>query len=111
MHKQIDALALKMVNKVLKQHNAKVVKSSAGSARYLIQRKRVASNSYGAQAGSYYSVGVTYGEALLDVLKDTSKQVVKDRENGWYMRSQYGDNGLPVVLDEREMLQVELALA
>ena len=112
MHKQIDKQALKNVNKVLKQHNCRVVKSAAGSARYLVQRKRFSTNSWGAKAGSWFAIGLAYGEALADVLKDPSLRLNKlVGADGWYGQGPNNDNYNPIVLDEREALAVELALA
>lgn len=111
MHKQIDKQALKNVNKVLKQHNCRVVKSTAGSARYVVQRERAIANNYGAPVGSWFAIGLAYGEALADVLKDPTARLNKMvGANGWYGSGPNGDNYNPIVLDEREALVVELAL-
>lgn len=114
MHKQIDKQALKNVNKVLKQHNCRVVKSAAGSARYLVQRGEVRPGYLDPtkRVKGWFTIGLAYGEALVDVLKDPSlrtNDVVG--ANGWYGQGPNGNNYNPPVLDEREALAVELALA
>lgn len=112
MHKQIEKTALKAVNKVLKQHNCKVVLAAKSKTRYIVQRKRAVTNSYGAKAGSWFAIGLAYGDELLTVLKDGTLRL-NDLvgANGWYGSGPVGDNYTPVTLDEREALQVELALA
>lgn len=128
MHTQIDKLALKAVNQVLKPHGIKIIKSSDNAARLIIQRSRIetytqtrpriehrqgvwAAQVAGQKVVRHYAVGLAYGEALLTVLKNPSlrtNNVVG--ANGWYgMRQvmQADENYTPPVFDEETLAMLE----
>lgn len=111
MTKQIEKSALKAVNKVLAQHNCRVVRGAGPNGRYVVQRKRLVANNYGA-VGNWFAIGLAYADKLSEVLRDDTLRINKQvGANGWYGAGPNGDNYMPVTLDEREALQVELALA
>ncbi len=108
MHKQIEKQVLKQVNAVLKKQDCKVILAQGSKARYIVQRRALS------KIGSpFYAIGLAYGEALLDVLKDDTMRV-NDLvgANGWY--GNFGFNGetyLPVQLSAEEVEQLETLLA
>jgi len=111
MHLEIDAKAKKAINKTLKAFGLRITLGQGSTTRYMIQRKRMITNSYGAKPGSWYAVGLAYGEQLVNVLKDGTMAIKKTGDNGWYLdRKDFGDVWGPVEIEERAMLVIELTL-
>lgn len=111
MHLEIDAKAKKAINKRLATFGLRITLGQGSTARYMIQRKRLVTNSYGAKPGSWYAIGLAYGEQLANVLKDETLEVKKTGDNGWYVdRREFGDVWGRGEIDEHTLLSVELIL-
>lgn len=104
MHKEIDKQALKDLNKILKAHGCKVVKTADSKTRYLVKRmvqealthdepggeSRGMAFRHPKKAGTvmtrWYAIGIAYGETLMGIFKDATMTHKLAGTDGWYQK-------------------------
>lgn len=95
------------VNKILKLMNLRVVLSQGSQNRYIIQRKRLREYNC-SKVGSYFAVGLAYGDALLAVLGNPNALIAGNGDNGWYPAARDPNDSFgPVQLNEEQIAALE----